>query len=46
MVLLALLTAILLSGNHVYVGGRRGRDREEVRANVFGLGYYLHNSQE
>ena len=26
--------------------GECGGDREEGMANVFGLGYYLHNSQE
>ena len=43
MVLPTLLTATLLSGNCVC---GEGGDREEGRANVFGLGYYLYNSQE
>ena len=53
MVLPTLLTATLLSGNCVCVcacvcvwGGGGGGDSKEGRANVFGLGYYLHNSQE
>ena len=46
-----LLTAILLSGNCVSgivrkEGGWVGGNREEGRANVFRLGYYLHHSQE
>ena len=48
-VLPTLLTAILLSGNCMCVGGVcgwGGGDREEGRAYVFGLGYYLPNLQE
>ena len=41
-VLLTLLTATPQSGNGVCVLGGRG----EGRANMLGLGYYLHNSQE
>ena len=44
-VLLTLLTTTPQSGNGVCVEGGRG-DREEGRTNVFGLGYYLYNSQE